>query len=214
VPVETERRDDERLVDALRQRDERAFEELVSRYSSALQRLALDFVRTRSVAEEVVQETWLAVLNGIDRFEGRSSLKTWLFRILVNKAKTRGVRESRTLPFSALELEGDEPAVPPERFRPPEHHWSGDWASPPRPLNDVPVERLLSGELRSRLATALETLPESQRIVVTLRDFVGCDAEEVCDLVGVSDGNQRVLLHRGRAKLRTALEQYVEESER
>jgi RNA polymerase sigma-70 factor, ECF subfamily len=209
VPLTAEH-DDARLVDALRRRDERAFEELVNRYSSSLLRLALDFVRIRPVAEEVVQETWLAVLNGIDRFEGRSSLKTWLFRILVNKAKTRGVREARTLPFSALELEPGEPAVPPERFSPPGHQWEGDWSSPPRPLNDVPVERLLSGELRGRLAEALQTLPESQRIVVTLRDFVGCDAEEVCDLVGVSDGNQRVLLHRARSKLRAALEQYVE----
>jgi len=210
VPVETERRDDARLVDALRDRDERAFEELVGRYSSALLRLALDFVRTRSVAEEVVQETWLAVLNGIDRFEGRSSLKTWLFRILVNKAKTRGIRESRTLPFSALEIEGDEPAVPEERFRGYDNQWAGHWASPPRPLADFPEDRLLSRELRSRLAVALESLPEAQRIVVTLRDVAGYDSDEVCDLLDVSDGNQRVLLHRGRSKLRAALEGYLE----
>jgi RNA polymerase sigma-70 factor, ECF subfamily len=204
-------REDAKLVDALRRRDERAFEELVDRYSSALLRLALDFVRTRAVAEEVVQETWLAVLNGIDRFEGRSSLKTWLFRILVNRAKTRGIREARTLPFSALEVD-DEPAVPPDRFRPDDHRWAGDWATPPRSLDAVPVERLLSSEMLEHLGEALAALPESQRVVVTLRDFVGCDADEVCELVGVSDGNQRVLLHRGRSKLRAALEQYVEEA--
>jgi RNA polymerase sigma-70 factor, ECF subfamily len=205
-------REDATLVDALRRRDERAFEELVDRYSSALLRLALDFVRTRAVAEEVVQETWLAVLDGIDRFEGRSSLRTWLFRILVNRAKTRGTREARTLPFSALEPGEDEPAVPSDRFRPDDHRWAGDWATPPRSLNDVPAERLLSGEMRQRLGDALAALPESQRFVVTLRDFVGCEADEVCELAGVSDGNQRVLLHRGRSKLRAALEQYVEEA--
>ena len=184
--------------------------ELVDRYSSSLLRLAQDFVRTRSVAEEVVQETWLAVLNGIDRFEGRSSLKTWLFRILVNKAKTRGVREARTLPFSALELEPDEPAVPEDRFRGPDNQWAGHWASPPRPLSDVPEDRLLSRELQSHLAGALQSLPDVQRIVVTLRDVVGCDSEEVCELLDVSEGNQRVLLHRGRSKLRGALEAYLE----
>lgn len=201
---------DRRIVAALRMGDERAFEELVDRYSAAMLRLAQDFVRSRAVAEEVVQETWLAVLNGIDRFEGRSSLKTWLFRILVNKAKTRGIREARTVPFSALDIEGEEPTVPEDRFRGPEDHWAGHWASPPRPLADVPEERLLSGELKVRLRDALATLPEAQRAVVTLRDVVGCGPEEVCELLGVSDGNQRVLLHRGRSKLRAALESYVE----
>lgn len=200
-----------RLLAALRLGDERAFEELVDRYSSALLRLAQDFVRTRAVAEEVVQETWLAVLEGIDRFEGRSSLKTWLFRILVNKAKTRGVREARTLPFSALEIEGDEPAVPGERFRGADNQWAGHWATPPRPLGGFPEERLLSREMRARLGEALTTLPDAQRMVVTLRDVVGCEAEEVCALLDVSEGNQRVLLHRGRSKLRAALEQYLEE---
>jgi RNA polymerase sigma-70 factor (ECF subfamily) len=211
ISLDAGRADDARFVAALRGGDERAFEELVDRYSSALLRLALDFVRTRAVAEEVVQETWLAVLNGIDRFEGRSSLKTWLFRILVNKAKTRGVREARTLPFSAFEVEGDEPAVAPERFRQSDDPWPGHWATPPKPLGDVPEERLLAGEARARLAEALETLPDSQRAVVTLRDVVGCPAEEVCDLLGLSEGNQRVLLHRGRAKLRDAFEQYLGE---
>lgn len=198
------------MVAALRRGDESAFTTLVGAYSSQLLRLAQDFVRTRAVAEEVVQETWLAVLNGIDRFEGRSSLKTWVFRILVNKAKTRGVREARTLPFSALQLGDDEPVIPEERFRGEDDMWPGHWAAPPVPLETVPESRLLAREARDRITSALETLPDTQRIVVTLRDVAGWDAEEVCEALGVSDGNQRVLLHRGRAKLRAALEQYLE----
>jgi RNA polymerase sigma-70 factor (ECF subfamily) len=203
--------EDAAVVAALKRGDEAVFAALVDAYSGSLLRLALDFVRTRSVAEEVVQETWLAVLGGIDRFEGRSSLKTWLFRILVNKAKTRGAREARTVPFSALAPEGDEPAVPEERFRGAHDHWPGHWASPPRSLDTVPEERLLAGEARARIAAALETLPDSQRVVVTLRDVAGWDSEEVCGLLGLSEGNQRVLLHRGRAKLRAALERYLED---
>jgi RNA polymerase sigma-70 factor (ECF subfamily) len=203
--------DDAAVVAALRRGDEAVFTELVTAYSSSLLRLAQEFVRTRSVAEEVVQETWLAVLNGVDRFEGRSTLKTWLFRILVNKAKTRGIRETRTVPFSALAPADDERTVPEERFRGADDQWPGHWASPPRPLDTVPEERLLAREARGRIAEALETLPESQRIVVTLRDVAGWESEEVCETLGLSEGNQRVLLHRGRAKLRAALEQYLEE---
>lgn len=203
--------EDAQIVAALRRGDEAAFSQVVVAYSNALLRLAQDFVRTRAVAEEVVQETWLAVLDGIDRFEGRSSFKTWLFRILVNKAKTRGVREARTVPFSALAPEGDESAVPDERFRQAGNEWPGHWLTPPRSLEAIPEERLLAGEARKRIAAALEALPDSQRIVVTLRDVAGWDADEVCDVLGVSEGNQRVLLHRGRAKLRAAFEQYVEE---
>lgn len=203
--------DDALVVAALRRGDELVFTQVVNAYSSSLLRLAQDFVRTRSVAEEVVQETWLAVLDGIDRFEGRSTFKTWLFRILVNKAKTRGVREARTVPFSSLAAEGDEAAVPEERFRGADNEWPGHWASPPRALDTVPDERLLAKEVRQRIAGALGTLPESQRIVVTLRDVAGWNAEEVCDVLGLSEVNQRVLLHRGRAKLRAAFEQYIEE---
>ena len=204
--------DDATVVAALRRGDEAVFSELVMIHSSSLLRLAQDFVRTRAVAEEVVQETWLAVLNGIDRFEGRSSFKTWLFRILVNKAKTRGVREARSIPFSSLQPEGEERAVPEDRFRGADDQWPGHWASPPRSLDTIPEDSLLSGEARQRIAQALETLPDGQRIVVTLRDVVGWDAEEVCDALGLTEVNQRVLLHRGRAKLRAALEQYLEES--
>jgi RNA polymerase sigma-70 factor (ECF subfamily) len=211
APRRVELTDDTTVVAALRRGDEGAFTELVNAYSSSLLRLAQDFVRTRSVAEEVVQETWLAVLDGIDRFEGRSSLKTWVYRILVNKAKTRGVREARTVPFSALAGEDDEPVVPEERFRDADDRWPGHWALPPRSLDTVPEERLLAREARGRIADALETLPESQRVVVTLRDIAGWDSEEVCDALVLSEGNQRVLLHRGRAKLRAALEGYLEE---
>jgi RNA polymerase sigma-70 factor (ECF subfamily) len=202
--------DDALVVAGIRRGDEAVFAHVVTTYSNQLLRLAQDFVRTRAVAEEVVQETWLAVLDGIDRFEGRSTFKTWLFRILVNKAKTRGVREARTIPFSSLAPEGDETAVPEDRFRGADNEWPGHWASPPRALDTVPDERLLAKELRQHISGALETLPESQRIVVTLRDVAGWDADEVCDVLGLSEGNQRVLLHRGRAR-RAAFEQYVEE---
>ncbi|HLF68660.1 MAG TPA: sigma-70 family RNA polymerase sigma factor [Gaiellaceae bacterium] len=212
APSSVDVANDAAVVAALRRGDENAFTALVTAYSGALLRLAQDFVRTRAVAEEVVQETWLAVLTGIDRFEGRSSLKTWLFRILVNKAKTRGVREARILPFSSLELDDDERVVPEERFRDADDMWPGHWATPPAPLDTIPEGRLLAREARTRIAEALETLPESQRIVVTLRDVAGWDAEEVCEALGLSDVNQRVLLHRGRGKLRAALESYLEET--
>ena len=212
VPRSAQLADDAAVVDALRRGDEAMFTELVNAYSASLLRLAQDFVRTPSVAEEVVQETWLAVLSGIDRFEGRASLKTWVYRILVNKAKTRGVREARTVPFSALASDDDERAVPEERFRGADDQWPGHWASPPRGLDTVPEERLLAGEARARIAAALETLPDSQRVVVTLRDVAGWNSDEVCDELGLSEGNQRVLLHRGRAKLRAALERYLEEN--
>jgi RNA polymerase sigma-70 factor, ECF subfamily len=212
VPGTIQLTDDGIVVAALRRGDEAIFTQLVAAYSSALLRLAQDFVRTRSVAEEVVQETWLAVLQGIDRFEGRSSLKTWLYRILVNKAKTRGAREARTVPFSALApVDDEERAVPEDRFRGPDNLWPGHWASPPRALDTVPEQRLLAREARERIAEALETLPDSQRVVVTLRDVAGWDSDEVCDALGLSEGNQRVLLHRGRAKLRAALERYIED---
>jgi RNA polymerase sigma-70 factor, ECF subfamily len=212
VPGTIQLTDDAIVVAALRRGDEAAFSQLVAAYSSSLLRLAQDFVRTRAVAEEVVQETWLAVLQGIDRFEGRSSLKTWLYRILVNKAKTRGVREARTVPFSALApVDDEERAVPEDRFRGPDDLWPGHWASPPRAPDTVPEQRLLAREARARIAEALETLPDSQRVVVTLRDVAGWESDEVCEALGLSEGNQRVLLHRGRAKLRAALERYIEE---
>jgi len=199
--------EDAPLLDALRVGDERAFEALVDRYGPSLLRLAQLYVSSRSVAEEVVQETWLAVVTGIERFEGRSSLKTWLFRILTNKAKTKGVRERRTLPFSSFAGDGDEQdtAVPADRFA-----RDGHWTSPPR---GVPEERLLAGEGRAVIEAAIGALPENQRAVITLRDVEGLSAEEACNVLGLSETNQRVLLHRARAKVRAAFERYLEEDE-
>jgi RNA polymerase sigma-70 factor (ECF subfamily) len=179
---------------------------LVDKYGPSLLRVAMLYVPTRAVAEEVVQETWLAVLTGIERFEGRSSLKTWLFRILTNKAKTRGRRERRTVPVSSLAVDGDEDgtAVELDRFA-----QSGEWKSPPR---GVPEERLLAGEARRTIEEAIEALPENQRAVITLRDVEGLSADEACNVLGVSETNQRVLLHRARAKVRAAFERYLEQS--
>jgi RNA polymerase sigma-70 factor (ECF subfamily) len=200
------------VVAALRRGDEEAFTALVSEHSASLLRVAQDFVNTRAVAEEVVQETWLSLLKGIDGFEGRSSLKTWLFRILVHKAKARGAKEARTIPFSSLTVDDDERAVPEDRFFGADNRWAGHWASPPVPLSSVPESHILAREARDRIAAALETLPERQRIVVKLRDVAGWDAPEVCEALDLTALNQRVLLHRGRAKLRAALERYLRES--
>jgi RNA polymerase sigma-70 factor (ECF subfamily) len=198
---------DRRLLHGLRNGDEAAFAELVDRYGPAMQRVARHYVRTQAVAEEVVQETWLAVFEGIDRFEERSSLKTWLFRILVNRAKTRGEREGRTVPFSSLakaETESEEPAVDPDRFLGPEQQQM--WATPPR---DWPEDRVLGRETLAVLKTAIETLPEAQREVIRLRDVEGWTPEEVAAALEITDGNQRVLLHRARSKVRAALESHL-----
>jgi RNA polymerase sigma-70 factor (ECF subfamily) len=190
------------LVQALRAGDERVFEQLVRMYQGTLLRVAQMYVSSRAVAEEVVQETWLAVLNGIDRFEGRSSLKTWIFRILANRAKTRGQREGRTIPFSALGEDDPEPAVEPDRFD------RGHWASFPA---DWPEARLLGGETLHVIDGAIESLPATQRAVITLRDVQGWSAEEVRNALDLSETNQRVLLHRARSKVRGALEEYLAE---
>jgi len=175
-------------------------------------RVAMMYVSTRAVAEEVVQEAWLGVFAGLDRFEGRSSLKTWVFRILTNTAKTRGEREGRSVPFSSLtgDDQEDEGAVDADRFLGPDHRWAGHWASSPRNPRDVPEERLLAGEARERIAAAVEALPDNQRAVITLRDIDGFDAEDACEILGISEGNQRVLLHRARAKVRATLEGYLD----
>jgi RNA polymerase sigma-70 factor, ECF subfamily len=188
------------LVEALRAGDERAFEQLIRMYQGTLLRVAQMYVSSRAVAEEVVQETWLAVLNGIDRFEGRSSLKTWIFRILANRAKTRAEREGRTIPFSAL---GEtEPAVEPNHFD------QGHWAVLPA---DWPEERLLGEETLHVIEGAIESLPPTQRAVITLRDVQGWSAQEVRNALELSETNQRVILHRARSKVRGALEEYLAE---
>jgi RNA polymerase sigma-70 factor (ECF subfamily) len=202
---------EQELVAALRAGDEAAFAALVDRYHASLVRLARVYVRDRSVAEEVAQETWLAVLNGIDRFEGRSSFKTWLFRILTNRAKTRGQRERRSVPFSSLG-DPEEPAVDPGRFRPEGEQYAGGWTEFPVAWEGDPEERLLAGEARALILDTIAELPPNQRAVITLRDIEGFDADDVCNVLDVSDTNQRVLLHRARSKVRQALEQYLEEA--
>jgi RNA polymerase sigma-70 factor (ECF subfamily) len=171
-------------------------------------------VGDHALAEEVAQETWLGVLRGLDRFEGRSSLKTWLFSILVNRAKTRGQRESRSIPFSALwdpDAEPDEPAVEPDRFFPPDHpDWPGHWAAFPKSWDQVPEEALLSQEALAVIQTAVAGLPPSQREVITLRDIQGWTSDEVCNVLNIGETNQRVLLHRARSKVRHALERYLD----
>jgi RNA polymerase sigma-70 factor (ECF subfamily) len=201
--------DEQRLIESLKAGDERAFAWLLDQYSSALLRVAMTHVATRAVAEEVVQETWLGVINGIDRFEGRSSLKTWIFRILTNTASTRGPRERRMVPFSALMPadDGDEP-VDADRFFAPDHaRYPNHWALGPSAW-ETPEDGLLSSETREVILRAIDALPKAQRAVVTLRDLEGWEPEDVCDALALSDGNQRVLLHRARTKVRAALETY------
>ena len=206
--------DEQRLLAALREGDEEAFRTLVRAHGPALLRVALTFVSTRGAAEEVVQETWLGLLRGLDRFEGRSSLKTWLFRILTNTAKTRGMRESRTVPFASLgpELDEEGAAVDPARFLDATHPvWPGHWASPIPRWESLPEARLLGAETRAAIERAVDALPPVQRRVLVLRDIEGFDAEEVCNALELSETNQRVLLHRARSKVRAALELHLEE---
>ena len=195
--------DERALLQRLRAGDEQAFEALVARHDASLRRVARTFVRTSSAADDVVQETWLAVVHGLDGFEERSSLRTWIFSILVNRARTRAKAEARSLPFSAIEGD-DRPAVEPTAFSA-----DGRWTSAPRRLDYDPESQLLSAELREHLLEAVEELPPAQRAVITLRDLVGMQADDVCDLLELTDGNQRVLLHRARSHVRTALSPIV-----
>ncbi|HEX5614825.1 MAG TPA: sigma-70 family RNA polymerase sigma factor [Acidimicrobiia bacterium] len=199
------------LVAALRAGDEGAFAQLIDRYYTTMIRVARMHVATREAAEDVVQETFLGVIKGIDRFEERSSLRTWMFRILVNRAKTRGEREARTRPFSSVagELDADERSVDPERFL-ASGRWSGFWAAPPS-TQHCPEARVLASEAGARVAAAIDALPPAQRTVITMRDVQGCTSEEVCAALDISEANQRVLLHRARSKTRAFLEQYLDE---
>jgi RNA polymerase sigma-70 factor (ECF subfamily) len=205
--------DERELCAALRRGDEAAFARLVALYHAPLRRLALSYVRSGAVADEVVQDTWIGVIRGIGSFEQRASLKTWIFRILTNTAKTRAQREARTVPLSSIAPGGDgedEPAVDPTRFLDQQHErWPGHWASPPARWDEVPEEHLTGRETLDALQTAIAGLPPAQRQVIVLRDVEGWDAEEVCDLLGLSEGNQRVLLHRARSKVRQALENHL-----
>jgi RNA polymerase sigma-70 factor, ECF subfamily len=201
--------EDARLLAALRSGDESAFSDLVQRLHHSLVRLARLCVADNA-AEDVARETWLALLRVLDGFEGRSSLKTWLFRVLVNRARTRAAREARTIAFSSLvnaETETFEPAVSPDRFRGAEDRWPGHWLV--RPVSALPEQQLLADELHAHVRAAVAQLPPAQREVVTLCDIDDLGADEVCEVLDLTDANQRVLLHRGRSKVRAALEEYV-----
>jgi RNA polymerase sigma-70 factor, ECF subfamily len=201
-------REDAQLVDGLRARDEAAFSALLRMYGPGMLRVARMYVSSRAVAEEVVQEAWLAVLKGIDRFEGRSSLKTWLFRIVSNTAKTRGVREARSAPFSSFAVD-EETTVPSERFLGPDERFPGHWAIPPASWAGIPEDRLLASETMDVIRREIERLPPSQRAVLELRDIEGFSTDEVCNALDLTETNGRVLLHRARAKVRAALEEYL-----
>ena len=202
---------DAAFVDALRRGDEQAFRRLVDGHYGSMLRVARSYVATREAAEDVVQETFVAVIEGIDRFEGRSSLKTWVFRILVNQAKTRGQRDARTVPMASLaaEVAADEPAVDPDRFIASGRD-AGCWGSPPS-SGHLPEAAVLASEAGAQLLAAIDALPSAQRTVITLRDVQGLAATEVCELLDITEVNQRVLLHRARSKTRAALEQYLDE---
>lgn len=206
-------KEDLRLAEAIRNGDESAFSILAGRYHSAMIRHAMTYVQNLDVAEEVVQETWLGVLEGLSRFEGRSSLKTWIYRILINRAKTTGVRESRSVPFSPLGAsagDADGPAVDPSRFR-STGYWVDHWAEPPDAWDDdTPEKLLLSKEGLAQIEKAIAALPPTQRQVLIMRDVEGLGSEEVCSILQISVTNQRVLLHRARSKVRRELERYLE----
>src|SRR5919199_4367354 len=202
--------DEAQLLDGLRRGDEGAFAALMASHNAALLHVAMSYVSSRAVAEEVVQETWLGVIKGLDRFEGRSSLKTWIFKILANTARTRGARESRSVPFSSLApAEADEgPTVDPDRFFPPDHdRYPGHWSVGPTAWR-TPEEGLLAGETRQVIVGAIDSLPPAQRTVIALRDIEGWPPEDVCEALELTQGNQRVLLHRARTRVRERLERH------
>ncbi len=204
-------REDADLVARLRAGEEGAFVVVVERYHAAMVRLATAYVPSHAVAEEVAQEAWLGVLKGIDRFEGRSSLKTWIFRILTNTAKTRGERENRTIAFSSLWDAGeDEPSLPPERFLAAPEPGAGRWLAHPEEWELSPEDTLLSSEMMHCIKGAMATLSSNQCEVMRLRDIEGWSSEEVCNALQISETNQRVLLHRARSRVRRALESYFE----
>jgi RNA polymerase sigma-70 factor, ECF subfamily len=203
---------DAELLDRLRAGDAAAFAVIVDAWSPVMLAVARRYVHDRHAAEDVVQEAWLGVITGIARFEGRSSVRSWTFSILINRAKSRWARDARVV--SSADLTGSpasEPTVDPARFRGPDDAYPGHWTSTgaPRPW-DQPESGLLNREIGQQLERALSGLPERQRLVVELRDVHGMSAEETCAALHLSTGNQRVLLHRGRAALRAALEEYYD----
>ena len=205
--------EDARLVEDLRRGREDAFLALVRRHQSSMLRVAQAFVSSAAVAEEVVQEAWLGVLRGLDGFQGRSSLRSWIFGILTNCARTRGAREARSAPFSSFAgPDEDEPAVDPSRFLGPDHpRWPGHWASPPEQWAD---EKLATRQTLEFVRRAIEGLPAAQKQVITLRDVEGWSSAETCEALAISEGNQRVLLHRARSKVRARVEEFMREGPR
>jgi RNA polymerase sigma-70 factor, ECF subfamily len=204
-------RDELELVRRLREGDEDAFMALVERLQPQMLRVAQMYVSSRPVAEEVVQDAWIAVLRGIDRFEGRSSVQTWIFRIVANQAKTRGQRESRAVPFSSLARDdSDEGAVDPSWFQGAGDRFPGGWVTFPQSWSRVPEERLLGSETLEVVRTAIEELPPKQAAVIRMRDVLGLPAGDVCNALELSETNQRVLLHRARSRVRRAVDTYLQ----
>jgi RNA polymerase sigma-70 factor (ECF subfamily) len=199
------------LLERLRAGDEAAFDALVARHYATMLAVAQTYVKGRAVAEEVVQEAWLGVINGLDRFEGRSSLKTWILSILVNQAKTRGAREARSVPFTSLAPEGEEPAVEADRFRGPDESYPGHWRAFPGDWGRSAAAAVQDRETVRVVMAAIADLPAAQQTVIRMRDVEGYSAEEVCTALDVSEGNQRVLLHRARSRVRAALEGHFDD---
>jgi RNA polymerase sigma-70 factor (ECF subfamily) len=198
------------LLLRLRAGDERAFEALVERHHAMMLAVARTYVKTHAAAEDVVQDAWLGVLNGINRFEGRSSLRTWIVHIVLNIARTRSVRDARSVPFSSLESASGQPAVSPDRFRRPDDAFPGHWNRYPRDWGSLPEEVLLGRETISAALRAINKLPDAQQAVIRMRDVDGWTGEEVCTALNISPGNQRVLLHRARSQVRAALERHID----
>lgn len=208
----TTKNEEQFLVARLRGGDESAFTELVDRFHARLIHFTLGFVHSAAIAEDVVQDAWIGVIKGVQAFEGRSSLGSWIFGIAANKAKTRAAREARTRPFSSLaadEASDAAPAVDPDRFLDATSEWPGHWAHPPASWGDQPERRLLSAEVLEELHRIADGLPDAQRTVLLLRDVEGFDPRTVCNILGLSETNVRVLLHRARSKVRGALEDYL-----
>ena len=203
-------REDDALLRALREGDERVFSELVERWSGMMLRLALSHIENRAIAEEVVQDAWLTVLRSLDRFERRSAFRTWVLGIVVNLARSRARTERRSLP---LPSESSGPVVDPLRFLPPDHpRWPHHWAVEPVPWR-TPEQELLANETRKVILDAIDTLPSAQREVLVLRDLEGLTGAETCNMLGLTDTHQRVLLHRARSRVRNALERYFAATE-
>ena len=212
VPARSLASDEQKLLTRLRQRDEQAFDELVDKHHGALIRMAMGHVGDREVAEEVVQDSWMAVIESLDRFEGRSSLRTWIFGIMIHKAKDRGVREKRHTTFSDFKTFDDEreEAVDPSRFH-RSGEWAGHWAFPPQPWDDQTPEKLLASQQAVQaMNRAIEALPATLKDVLILRDVEGVDAKEVCEILKITETNLYVRLHRARERVRQAVETYLE----